>query len=153
MWAVALVLFVALIVGPTPAERPTETYERPRVGLAVEIPDGWRIVRRQLTACTDPVQRIAVRRGPALVQIVERLSSDVSGFPDRPRRFALQGPPQWLECCPPADAKGWFIAFRDGGRGFYAYAYVSGPATRDEALGILDSFRVRPRAEPAAAAA
>ena len=144
MWAVLVVLAV-LALARAPAER-AAMYERQRVGLSVELPQGWTIVRKPLTACTDPAQRIATRRGRALVQIVEQLAHDVSGFPDRPRRFELPGRAEWLACCPPAEGKGWFIPFRDGGRGFYAYVYADGRETRAEALEILDSLRVRPRA-------
>lgn len=144
MWVLAFVLLAALVFGPAPADRSTSTYERTRLGLSVEVPEGWRIVRRTLTACTDPAQRIALRRERALVQIVEGLSPDVSGFPDRPRRFELEGPPESFACCPPADGKGWFIPFRDRGRGFYAYVYVDGQSAKAEALEILDSLRVGP---------
>lgn len=118
-------------------------------GLSVEVPARWRIVRGPLTACTDPVQRIALRAPDALVQIVEQSSPDVGGFPDRPVRFALSGRPQWLACCPPAEGKGWFIPFRDGRRGFYAYVYATEQRARVEALGILNSLRVRPRSSVA----
>ena len=120
-----------------------ELYERPRVGLSAIVPAGWTIVREPLSYCTDPVQRIALRRGRAVVQIVESLSGGVTGFPLRPKRFELAGGPEYLACCPPADGKGWFLAFRDGGRGFYAYVYVGAQGTGADALRILDSFRVR----------
>jgi hypothetical protein len=107
---------------------------------------------RELDGVHRPAQRIAVRRGQALVQIVEGLSHDVSGFPDRPRRFGLPGRPDWLACCPPANGKGWFIPFRDEGRGFYVYVYLGAPETRGEALRILNSLRVRPQRDLAAPA-
>jgi hypothetical protein len=142
MWVLALVVLVLLL--GSPAEHPAATYERPRLGLAVEVPYGWKIVRRQLSACTDPAQRIALARGDALVQIVEQLTGDVGGFPSRPRRFELRGSPEQLGCCPPLRGRGWFIPFRDGARGFYAYVYA-GAAERAQALRILDSLVVRPR--------
>jgi hypothetical protein len=122
-----------------------ERYERPRVGLSVVVPTGWTVVREPMSYCTDPVQRIALRGKGAVVQIVESLSGSVRGFPSRPRRFALQGEPQFLACCPPADGKGWFIPFRDAGRGFYAYVYLGAPETRAHALLVLDSLRVGER--------
>jgi hypothetical protein len=145
MAVVAFAVLLALALGSKPADRPAVTYERPQLGLAVDVPEGWTIVRKSLTPCTDPAQRIAVRRRGALVQIVEQLSADVRGFPDRPRRFELSGRPEWLACCPPADGKGWFVPFRDRGRGFYAYVYADGPETRAQALEILDSLRMLPR--------
>ena len=117
-------------------------YDQPGLGLSVVVPPRWRIVHDPMSACTDPAQRIALRRGAAIVQIVESLSGSVKGFPARPGAFALDGEPQFLACCPPADDKGWFLLFRDGGRGFYAYVYVGVRGTRAEALRILDSFRV-----------
>jgi hypothetical protein len=144
MLVLALVaLVLALPSGPATGHS-LAIYDRPHLGLAAEIPAGWRVVRRPLSACTDPVQRIALARGDALVQIVEQASRDVHGFPARPARFELRGSAEWLGCCPPADGKGWFIPFRDGGRGFYAYVYA-GWDRREEALRILDSFSVRPR--------
>jgi hypothetical protein len=100
-------------------------------------------VHEPMSACTDPVQRIALRRGAAVVQIVESLSGGVKGFPARPRAFALPGRPQFLACCPPSDGKGWFLPFRDGSRGFYAYVYGL-PGTRAQGLRILDSLQVYP---------
>jgi hypothetical protein len=114
-------------------------------GLAVVVPPRWQIVHEPMSACTDPVQRIALRRGAAVVQVVESLSGSVKGFPARPDRFQLPGEPQFLACCPPSDGKGWFLPFRDVGRGFYAYVYVGPPGARAEALRILDSLQVRPR--------
>lgn len=143
MWVV-LVAVALVIFAPAESEPSGGTYDRSRLGLSVTVPDGWTIVRRQLSACTDPAQRIALRRGRALVQIVEHLGPDVSGFPRRPHRFELLGKPEWLACCPPLDGKGWFITFRDGGRGFYAYVYVEGGEKAAEALEILDSLRVGP---------
>ena len=142
MWVLALVVLV-LVLGSRPAEHPAATYERPRLGLTVNVPDGWRIVRRRLSRCTDPAQRIALARGDALVQIVEQLAGDVGGFPDRPAWFELRGSPEQLGCCPPSRGRGWFIPFRDQGRGFYAYVYA--PAgERAQALRILDSLTVQP---------
>jgi hypothetical protein len=120
-------------------------YDQPGLGLSVVVPPRWNIVHEPMSACTDPVQRIALRRGAAVVQVVESLSGSVKGFPERPSAFALTGKPQFLACCPPSDGKGWFLPFRDRGRGFYAYMYAGAPDARSEALRILDSFRVAPR--------
>jgi hypothetical protein len=135
------VLAIAVVLGiPAPAER----YESS--GLAVDVPAGWTAVHKPLSACTNPVQRLALRGHGALVQIVETLDyAYVHRFPARPRRFALRGKPNYLACCPPRRAKGWFLSFRDGNRGFYAYVYLGERGTRKEVLRILDSLRVRPR--------
>ena len=66
-------------------------------------------------------------------------------LPARPPRFALGGPAQYLACCPPREGKGWFLTFRDGDRGFYAYVYLGARGTRSQVLRILDSLRVRSR--------
>lgn len=118
-----------------------------RAGLSVALPRGWTTVDKPLSACTNPVQRLAARGNGALVQIVETLDySYVQRFPARPRRFALRGRADYLACCPPRPkAKGWFLTFRDGNRGFYAYVYSGARGSRAEALRVLDSLRVRAR--------
>jgi hypothetical protein len=129
-----------VLAPPVAADR----YER--ASLSVDVPAGWAAVRKPLSPCTNPVQRLALRGHGALVQIVETLDyAYVHRFPARPRRFALRGPAQFQACCSPRDAKGWFLSFRDGNRGFYASVYVGERGTRAEALGILDSLRVRER--------
>lgn len=139
---VALVVAAALVmIAPTWA---AGRYER--AGLSVKVPTGWTIVRKPLSVCTNPVQRLALRGHGALVQIVETLDyAYVHRFPNRPRRFTLSGSSQYQACCPPREAKGWFLSFRDGNRGFYAYVYLGTSGTRAEALGILDSLSVRER--------
>jgi hypothetical protein len=140
--------FVAGLWLAAPAEA-AGRYERPGVGLSVVVPDGWAVVRRPLTNCTDPVQRLALRGRGALVQLVERRdpSSGLRHYPARPARFDLPGRPEWVACCAPSDRKGWMFPFRDGSRAFYAYVYLGAPETRAEALRILDSLRVSPRRE------
>ena len=137
-----VLVFSAALVLAAPAS--AERYER--VGLSVDVPAGWAAVRKPLSECTNPVQRLALRGHGALVQIVETLDyAYVDRFPVRPRRFELRGPAQYRACCPPRDAKGWFLSFRDGNRGFYAYVYLGQRGTRAEVLRILDSLLVRGR--------
>ncbi|HUQ21530.1 MAG TPA: hypothetical protein VM049_00790 [Gaiellaceae bacterium] len=136
-----LVVTTALVLSvPASAGR----YEH--AGLSVDLPAGWTKVGRPLSHCTNPVQRLALRGHGALVQIVETLDyAYVHRFPVRPRRFDLRGHAQYQACCPPREAKGWFLSFRDGNRGFYAYVYLGTRGTRAEVLDVLDSLRVRAR--------
>ena len=143
----AMISAAALTVGPAGAAA-DERYERPGVGLSASVPPGWKVERRPLTPCTDPVQRLALRGQGALVQIQERLVvEDIAGYPARPARFALRGAPDWIACCVPEERKdkGWLLTFRDGGRALYAYVFLGRAGTRRDALAILDSLRVRSR--------
>ena len=137
-----ILVLIAALAFATPAS--AHRYERS--GLSVTVPAGWTTVGKPLSVCTNPVQRLALRGHGALVQIVETLDyAYVDRFPTRPRRFALRGPAQYQACCPPRPARGWFLSFRDGNRGFYAYVYLGEPGTRAAVLRILDSLRVRAR--------
>jgi hypothetical protein len=147
MKRLALAIF---LLGSSVAAAPAATesvYSRPRVGLSVRYPPGWAVVRRHLTPCTNPIQRMALRRKGALVLLMESLDPPryAKRFPRRPERFRLRGDPQWLVCCEPLHERGWMLDFRDGGRAFYAYVYGSNRAVRAEAVAILDSLRVHPR--------
>lgn len=141
-----LALLAAVAALAVPAAAGNRQYERPAVGLSVLVPDGWTVVERPLTPCSNPVQRLALRGRGALVQLQERLGvTDLNAYPPRSRRFRLPGKARWIACCSPEERKGWMFPFRDAGRGFYAYVYLGGGETRREALAILDSLRVRPR--------
>jgi hypothetical protein len=143
--AVAVLLLGSCV--PAAPGATEQVYRRPRVGLSVQYPSGWTVLRRHLTPCTNPIQRMALRRRGALVLLMESLdpSRYVKRFPRRPEHFRLRGDPQWLVCCEPLHKRGWMLDFRDGGRAFYAYIYGSTQAVRTQAVAILDSLRVRPR--------
>jgi hypothetical protein len=111
-----------------------------RAGITAVLPEGWRVVDRRLTPCTDPVERLTVVGHGAMVMLQERLRSD-DGLPSRPHRFELRGAPQPLECCAPLRRAGWSLRFSEAGRGIYGYVYLGGRKTRTEALAILDSLR------------
>jgi hypothetical protein len=144
---VALAVLLLASSAPAAPAATERVYHRPRVGLSVHYPSGWNVVRRHLTPCTNPLQRMALRRRGALVLLMESLDPPryVKRFPRRPERFRLRGSPQWLVCCEPLHKRGWMLDFRDGGRAFYAYVYGSTRAARAQAVAILDSLRVRPR--------
>jgi hypothetical protein len=73
----------------------------------------------------------------------ERLGvRSTDGFAPRPKRFQLVGKPHPMECCAPRSGPGWWFAFADGGRGFYAYIYLGAQGTRADALSLLDSLRI-----------
>lgn len=121
------------------------TYTDDRVGLSLRVPPGWDIVHRRLTPCVNPIERLTVAGRGALVMLQEALDPRryIGRFAPRPRRSGLRAKPQPIACCAPSRRPGWFFNFREGGRGFYVY--LGGPATRSDALAILDSLRVRPR--------
>jgi len=65
-----------LNVGPPPAARATAetrsaTYSA--AGLTVTLPPGWRVVHRRLTPCVNPIERLTLTRGGALVILQESL--------------------------------------------------------------------------------
>jgi hypothetical protein len=160
-----------------PGGPPTSTRLYRGGGLTAEIPQGWHVSRRPLTAVSSPVQRLvmtsyAVRQhgrdsgcGPAtalrqmpatgamvfLFEYRGPTAHDVAREPPRPRRFRLD--PRSLapyECL----GRSYMVRFRDHGRVLQAHIYLgrrAGAATRARVLAVLDSLRVR-RASPRAAA-
>jgi hypothetical protein len=146
---VAIVLMcVGLALGVSPSSSASggpASYSH--AGLTLTVPAGWHVVHERLTPCTNPLERVTVAGRGAQVTLTETLDPRryVRRLSARPRRFALQGEPQWTACCAPLDRRGWFFGFRDRGRGFYVYLYLGRAETRRDALAILDSLRVRPR--------
>ena len=139
-------------------------------GIAVEVPAGWQLRTRPLTSLLDPVERLTVSSYPirqpgrdpgcaprtALAQLpadgaLVWLQEDDGAlsprtlrfFPPRPRSFRA-GPATNHECF----GQGSVIRFRVGARAFYA-AVALGPQasreTRERALGVLESLRVKRR--------
>jgi hypothetical protein len=106
------------------------------------MPPHWRVVRRRLTPCIDPSERLTVNGRGALVMLQERRHPSVGEFPGRPSKFEVRGAPSYMECCAPLARRGWMVRFEDSGRGFYAYVYLGGRGTRVEALELLDSLGV-----------
>jgi hypothetical protein len=113
-------------------------------GVTLFVSTGWRVVRRRLTTCIDPRERLTVTGHGALVMLQERIHAVTGDFPARPSRFKLQGAPEYMECCAPLARRGWMLRFADNGRGFYAYVYLGGRGTRSQVLEILQSLRVAP---------
>jgi hypothetical protein len=148
-----LVTLVFVLVAALPASHAEDGFGSGAVrsstyssaGLTVTLPSGWHVVRRQLTPCVDPTERLTLSGRRALLMLQERRHPRAREFSARPHRFALRGTPQPIACCAPTGRPGWFFNFRDGGRGFYVYMYLGAPGTRAEVLAILDSLRVRVR--------
>jgi hypothetical protein len=115
-----------------------------RDGVTVLMPAEWRVLRRRLTPCVDPSERLTVAGHGALVMLQERIHPIADGFPARPLRFELKGAPEYMECCAPLTRRGWMLRFTDNRRGFYAYVYLGGRGTRAQVLEILQSLRVAP---------
>ncbi len=136
--------WLRLNVGPS---TPVRALASTASGLTVELPQAWSVLHRRLTPCTNPIERLTVTGRGALVMLQESLDPRryIRRFSPRPRRFVLPGKPRFVACCAPPRGQGWFFNFRDQGRGFYTYVYLGQDGTRDEALAILDSLRVRPR--------
>jgi hypothetical protein len=116
-------------------------------GLTVTLPAGWRVVHRRLTPCVNPIERLTLTGGGALVMLQESLDPRryIRRFSPRPHRFELKGKPQPIACCAPTQRPGWFFNFGDQGRGFYVYVYLGQAGTPAEALAILNGLRVQPR--------
>jgi hypothetical protein len=156
---------------------PTTTWTDPAAHLGAQIPRGWHVVPRRLTAVSSPQQRLVVtsfplhQRGPdpgcgpvtalrqlpaagAMLYVFEYRGPTrraISREPPRPRHFALD--PHALatyECL----GRSYLLRFRDHGRVLQAHVYL-GPrasaATRRRVLAVLDSLRVG-RPDPRAAA-
>ena len=136
---------VALAVLGFVLSPPAAAARHSAAGLSIAVPSGWHVVKRRLTPCTNPIERIDLAGDGALVMLQEALDrAYVRRFPRRPRRFTLAGEPNVIACCGVARRKGWMIPFRDRGRSFYAYVYPGRAGSLRAALGALRSLRVTP---------
>lgn len=145
---VSTTLLLSLLVAANPAASGSPrkvVWEGAR--LAVEVPEGWQVVRGKRTPCTNPVERLTIAGDGALLHLQESMPPLLSlgGFPDRPSAFSVHGDPSFLACCVPAKRKGWVLPFRDGRRAFYAYVFPSREGGTETALEALGSLVVRGR--------
>jgi hypothetical protein len=134
-----------------------------RSGISVQLPDGWRMLRGPLTACSDPTERFAaatfpasqlgpknvVPRKGALILLLEDHTNPASGFSRRPPRFRLRGHATTFEgCCDTPTDPGYEFIFRDHGRDFEAFVFP-GPQTPprllEQATSVLNSLLVADR--------
>jgi hypothetical protein len=138
-----------------------------RSGMAVQLPRGWRLLRRPVTACSDPIERFAAASFPAsqlgrgnalpragaLILLLEDHINPASAFPIRPRQFRLRARATTFEgCCDTPSAPGYEFTFRDHGHHFEAFLFRESHAPRkllDQAMSVLNSLQV---AGPATAA-
>jgi hypothetical protein len=134
---------VAVALAAAALAAPTATVER--AGITAPVPAGWHVVDRRLTPCTNPLERLTLA-GPsgAMVMLQESLDPRhyIARFDRRPGRWRLHGPPEPIACCAPSGRPGWFMNFRDAGRGFYVYVYANTSDARRAALTILDRLTV-----------
>ena len=135
-------LLLALLLVPAGAARPATRVEAGS-GISVVLPTGWRFIHRQLSDCSDPVQRFAVASRGATVLVLETSSGP---FPARQARFRLPEHLSTFEgCCDMPTGPGAELLFRDHGRRFYAFVYLGGRSKdRSAALQLLNSLRVSP---------
>ena len=119
-----------------------------RAGIMAPAPPGWHVVDKRLTPCVNPLERLTLV-GPdgGMVMLQESLDPRryISRFDARPSRWRLRGEPQWIACCAPKSARGWFMNFHESGRGFYVYVYGKTPRARRDAVSILDRLQIEPR--------
>jgi hypothetical protein len=135
-------LLVAILF--VPAAAATTSSARAGHGITIVLPQGWRLLHRQLSGCSDPVQRFAATSRKATVLVQE--TSLGGRFPARPARFHL--PPLASNiggCCGMPNGRGAELLFRDHGRRFYAFVYL-GHRSKDRSavLQLLNSLRISP---------
>ena len=134
----AIVAALVPVGGPTASE----------AGLRMWIPPGWHEVERRLTKCVNPAERLTIAGpGGGMVHLQESLDPRryVLRVPRRPAAFAPRGEPQWIGCCAPVKRRGWFVYFRDNGRGLYAYVYGTTFEAKWDAFAALNSLLVEQR--------
>jgi hypothetical protein len=128
-----------------------------RAGVSALYPAGWHVLTIDRHV-TNPALRFqvstvpggsgaSVPRGGAVIRVEELvpplLRPGVTGFPPRPRRFALATFRRMVSW-----PRGRGTAFREAGRAFYVWVALgpgAGPALQDRVEGILDTLAVRPR--------
>jgi len=137
-------VIVALLAIALAAPAPTVE----RAGITAPVPSGWHVIEKRLTPCSNPLERLTLAGpGGGMVMLQESLDPRryISRFERRPAKWRLRGRPQPLACCAPSRRPGWFINFRDSGRGFYVYVYGRTPSARQRALEILAALKIEPR--------
>jgi hypothetical protein len=139
---VLTVLLVALLLVPAGAAKPAPRLDAGS-GISLVLPAGWHVVHRQISDCSDPVQRFAAASRGTTVLLLE---TNMGRFPLRTARFRLPAKLSTFEgCCNMPNGPGVELLFRDHGRRFYAFVYL-GRHSRDRpaALSLLNSLRISP---------
>jgi hypothetical protein len=137
---------IATLLAAVVFAAPTATVER--AGIKAPVPTGWHVIDKRLTPCSNPLERLTLAGpGGGMVMLQESLDPRryIARFDRRPRRWRLRGKPQPIACCAPSRRAGWFMNFRDSGRGFFVYVYGRTSRARQQALGILDAVEISSR--------
>ena len=135
-------LLVALLLVPAGAAKRATRLDA-SFGISLVLPAGWHVVHRQISDCSDPVQRFAAASRGATVLLLE---TNLGRFSARPARFRLPAQLSTFEgCCNTPTGPGAELLFRDHGRRFYAFVYLSRHSRdRSAALSLLNSLRISP---------
>jgi hypothetical protein len=144
-----------------------QSFEDSEAGLAGPLPEGWHVIRTQLTAVVFPRQVLALASfplrqstpDPGCIPATAREQLPAGGavvvfldygdapepvaaeFPARPQRFRLPSEPEPYECY----GLGHAVRFSESGRQLQAQVLLgeeAGPARRAELAEILDGLRI-----------
>ena len=162
MRKLAIVVLLASASLGAGARPPGSVLSSAGAGISILVPQGWHLIRRPLTAVSEPAQRLAV------ASFAVKLASypcdcgepNIRDFPPagvflfvweypapssraelrrmapRPARFLVaQGNRHWYECAGPS----WETAFRDKGRVFQVEVYL-GPAAGRKSRARMDAL-------------
>jgi hypothetical protein len=145
-------MLAAVVLAPAGASGSSRRVDA-GAGISAVFPSGWRLVHRQVTRCSDPVQRLLATKSnrkmrpryrvgerEAVVLLMEGRSGR---FPARPARFHLPRLGNLGGCCEIPSGRGAELLFRDHGRRFYAFVYVGARSgAKRDVLTLLNSLRV-----------
>jgi hypothetical protein len=152
--AITLALIAAAVLLPAASASPKRRVAA-GAGLSVVVPQDWQLSRTPITVCGDPVERLVAMTGrlklrvgmrvPPRAALVLLMEGSSGRSPARPTSFALPRLGNLGGCCEIPTGRGAELLFRDQGRRFYAFVYVSErapPAARRGVLRLLNSLRV-----------
>jgi hypothetical protein len=147
----ALIALLGLGLGPS---HTAEGHELRAYGLRVFASPSWHVTNQSFADCTAPVEVLAItnaqlgprpafRGSAALVLVLEDHGvNPPSAYPPRTRFRLPAKSSQFESCCDQPTGPGYEFLFSDHGRDFYAFVYASQRSAADEAIAILNTFRV-----------